>query len=81
MTKLAASQVSAVSIPLPFQVYEEKVRAYVRGEGTSHWAMFCDVKLKPRCTARSAPPGFDTGGSRSIENRRNQSTHSSRLVI
>jgi hypothetical protein len=30
------------------KVYEEKVRAYVRGEGTSHWAMFCDVKLKPR---------------------------------
>ena len=52
MTKLAASQVSAVSIPLPSQVYEEKVRAYVRGEGTSHWAMFRDVKLKPRCAPR-----------------------------
>ena len=30
------------------EVYLEKVRAYIRGQGTSHWACFCDVKKKPQ---------------------------------
>jgi hypothetical protein len=30
------------------KVYEAKVRAYLRGDGTSHWAMFCDIKKKAR---------------------------------
>ena len=30
------------------EVYAKKVRAYLEGNGTSHWACFCDIKPKPQ---------------------------------
>ena len=37
-------------------VYSKKIQAYLDGLGTSHWAVFCDVKRKPRWPRENQPP-------------------------